>query len=275
MGTRSLVMLDANAARDLFYRKHDGPWRARVAEALRVAIEQGTLDVVSTNSVVLELASMPDEHAADRACTLEGLRSLTRCRVLHPRARRLRDELRNGGRVPLAASLFSPEESAKVFQSALDEPGVAAALRALAEAGMRAHDDEARARATAAIQGTDRDDLVDESQQLAAMTLVATEDLAAAAASEGLPAPTSPPNAYPVFWYPKLLHSTRVPQLLLEPERSTKTISAYDSEHLADAAAHADVFVTGDRKLRTFAGCVRGLPVRVLDLDAWATEVLA
>ena len=86
------------------------------------------------------------------------------------------------------------------------------------------------------------------------------------AASAGIDVTNLSPRDLPTFWSSALIHVARIRAVIIggtSPVGRSST-GQVDLLHLEEAASYADVFVTCDRALRSFATTVRGLRCEVL-----------
>lgn len=83
------------------------------------------------------------------------------------------------------------------------------------------------------------------------------------------------PRALPTFWSCALIHVARLRELLVarQSPTSSKAPNQTDVIHLKEAAAYAEVFVTSDKRLRSFSKKVRELTCEVLSFGEWVTRI--
>jgi hypothetical protein len=79
----------------------------------------------------------------------------------------------------------------------------------------------------------------------------------------------------PTFWSAGRIHAARVIAVMVRkvsPD-GLKSPKALDLQHLREAESYADVFVTGDRRLRLFAETVLDRRCEVLDYADWTARL--
>jgi hypothetical protein len=96
------------------------------------------------------------------------------------------------------------------------------------------------------------------------------------AAAVGLDVTNLSPRDLPTFWSSALIHVARIRAVIIGGTSPVGKSSAgqVDLLHLEEAASYADVFVTCDRALRSFAATVRGTRCEVLSYNDWAARIV-
>ena len=268
---------DTSALNDL---ADSGP--ALVRHRLIDEVKAGRIVLLGTAPLILELngtrAVNPAKHVAmvDLFRTISGGSNL----LADPPTRRER-ELRKGG------ALTYPEFVESGFEPSLDPVAVdrAAAYHAGYARGARLAEAQKATEAEEALDARDPSwrKKLKEAHRNDKYVLDLAEDYARIAMEDfgkrvGISLTSSlNPRAHPTFWQSALIHVARIRAVLVGRTSPTgnKSPGQLDLLHLEEAASYADVFITSDGRLRSFAKDVRELGCEVVSYAEWAATLTA
>jgi hypothetical protein len=82
-------------------------------------------------------------------------------------------------------------------------------------------------------------------------------------------------STLPTFWSSALIHVARIYAVIVggTSPKGRRSAGQFDLMHLEEAASYANVFVTSDASLRSFAKKVRDLRCEVLSFEDWAARL--